>query len=330
MKKILIVHLSGIGNTVAILPLINKIQRVYQNSIIDILLAQNRGGETIVKNATQIKSIYFLEKIDYMNKFDKFLFLYKKSQELPKYDIAITTYPNQGIFSALLMYFSAGQRIQHRYKYGNFLLSYAPEIKYTNFVEQNLNLVPYKNLNEDFKINYHISEENEKFAMEHIPNGKVIVGIHPGGFNDMEYKRYDINKWLNMIEMLHKKNSNYQFFIFGGPSDDLSFFQENDYIKIFKDIALEKTIALISKVDIFLSNDSGLAHIASMFNKKQLILFGATDPVYSKPYSENAFAITPKNFKPFYIPHKGIVNKINFYINEIDEEYIIKKIESLI
>jgi len=330
MKKILIIHLSGIGNTVAILPLINKIERIYPNSIIDILLAQNRGAETIIKNATQINSIYFLEKIDHMYKFDKLSFLYKKSKELPKYDIAITTYPNQGIFSAILMYFTAKQRIQHKYKYGNFLLSYAPDIKYTNFVEQNLNLVSYENVKEDFKINYRIHEKDEKFATGYIPNGKIIVGIHPGGYNDMEYKRYDINKWLNILDNLHKKSDKYRFFIFGGPSDDLSLFQENNYIKVFKNLPLKKTIALISKVDVFLSNDSGLAHIASMFNKKQIVLFGATDPVYSKPYSNNVFAITPKNFKPFYIPHKGICGEINYNINTIDENVIIQKVEEII
>ena len=97
---------------------------------------------------------------------------------------------------------------------------------------------------------------------------------------------------------------------------------------IMNNLPLSQSIALISKVEVFISNDSGLGHIASMFNKKQIVLFGATDPIYSRPCSSNVTVITPENFKPFYVPHKGIVDTVNYNINDISAEDILDAVKN--
>lgn len=330
--KILLIHLSGIGNTVTILPLINKIKRIHPDSELDILLANNRGCENIIDNNENIDKIYFMDDLPNINKIGKFLFVYHFSQKLPKFDVSYTTYPNQGVFSALLMFFASKQRIQHKYNYGSFLLSQSRQIRYTNFVEQNLNLLNEENRQNDYILTYQMKQYNEEYAQNFINkfDRKIIIGIHPGGFKDMQYKQYSAEKWNIFIKELNNLHNNIVFFVFGGPGDNLDVIKEqNNLIKI-DNLPLEKTIALISKVDLFLSNDSGLSHIASIFNKKQLVLFGATDPEYSKAYSNNAIAIIPSKFKPFYIPHQGIVDNINYNINNIDVNTLIKKVNELI
>lgn len=329
--KILIIHLSGIGNTVSILPMINKIKRVCDGCTIDILLSKNRGAEAILENNKKINNIYFLNNM-LGNKIKKILFLYDFSKKMPKYDVVYTTYPNQGIFSAVLMFFIGKKRVQHKYDYGSFLLSHSRKITYSHFVEQNLNLIQKENDISDFNLTYNTREEDNNFAIEYISKLKKekIIGIHPGGFNDMEYKQYSLDKWLELIRVLQIKHKNVSFIIFGGPSEDLSKFAKNESLNIVNTITLSKTIALISKVDIFLSNDSGLGHIASIFNKKQIVLFNATDPVYSRPYSKNSQVIVPKDNKPFYTPHDGLVGAINYNINNIEVSDILNVVEELV
>lgn len=330
--KISIIHLSGIGNTVSILPMINKIKRIYNDCKIDILLSKHRGSEVILKNNQNINNIYYFDENIPENKIKKILSLYNFSKRLPKYDLVYTTYPNQGIFSAILMFFIGKIRIQHEYSYGSFLLSSSIKIKYSHFVEQNLSLVFGKNIKSDFSLTHNIAESDNNFATKYMLklNNKIIIGIHPGGFNDMEYKQYSITKWIELIDSLQKKYENICFIIFGGPSEDLSKFTESESLKIVNNIALSKTIALISKVDVFLSNDSGLGHIASIFNKKQIVLFNATDPKYSRPYSKNTKVITPEDYTSFYTPHEGLTGPINYNINNIKISDIINEVENLI
>ena len=58
---------------------------------------------------------------------------------------------------------------------------------------------------------------------------------------------------------------------------------------------LTETAALIDQCDLFLSNDSGLMHIAAALRKRQVAIFTATDHKKSGPYyNPRARVITPR------------------------------------
>ncbi len=63
----------------------------------------------------------------------------------------------------------------------------------------------------------------------------------------------------------------------------------------FTGMPLQETAALINQCDLFLSNDSGLMHIAAALRKKQIAVFTATDHKKSGPYyNPRAQVITPR------------------------------------
>lgn len=49
---------------------------------------------------------------------------------------------------------------------------------------------------------------------------------------------------------------------------------------------LAQAMALISRADAVVSNDSGLLHVASAFNRPVLALYGPTDPLHAPPFSD--------------------------------------------
>ncbi|NGX30363.1 MAG: hypothetical protein K940chlam4_01209, partial [Candidatus Anoxychlamydiales bacterium] len=57
---------------------------------------------------------------------------------------------------------------------------------------------------------------------------------------------------------------------------------------------LRELVALISQLDLFLTNDSGPMHIAAGFDIDQIALFGSTSDVLTGPYSEKAIVINKK------------------------------------
>src|SRR3989344_1169413 len=58
---------------------------------------------------------------------------------------------------------------------------------------------------------------------------------------------------------------------------------KNKQIFIVKDLNIRQTAALISHCNYFISNDSGLMHLASMLNIPVLAIFGSTDPTRTSP-----------------------------------------------
>ncbi|MEP6848847.1 MAG: lipopolysaccharide heptosyltransferase II, partial [Acidobacteriota bacterium] len=54
---------------------------------------------------------------------------------------------------------------------------------------------------------------------------------------------------------------------------------------------LEEATAILSEIDLFISNDMGLAHIAPAVGTKTLVIFGPTDPVTTAPFSPLAHVI---------------------------------------
>ncbi len=55
--------------------------------------------------------------------------------------------------------------------------------------------------------------------------------------------------------------------------------------------SLDQAIALLAKADAVVSNDSGLLHIASAFNRPVVAIYGPTDPNHAPPFSDIAKSI---------------------------------------
>ncbi|MFN0279959.1 MAG: lipopolysaccharide heptosyltransferase II [Pyrinomonadaceae bacterium] len=51
---------------------------------------------------------------------------------------------------------------------------------------------------------------------------------------------------------------------------------------------LAEAAAILSVVDLFISNDMGLAHVAPAVGTQTIVIFGPTNSVMTRPYSENA------------------------------------------
>ena len=55
---------------------------------------------------------------------------------------------------------------------------------------------------------------------------------------------------------------------------------------------LASAVAILAASDVMVSNDMGLAHVAPSVGTKTFVLFGPTNPVTTRPFSENAEVIT--------------------------------------
>lgn len=154
------------------------------------------------------------------------------------------------------------------------------------------------------------SEKADEFIYEAgFASGFPLVGFHIGAGKPPN--RWPVEKFIELITRL-ESDFHIEYFFTGSSSDK----SEIDIMKKhFGNTAgyfLNKTIpelaAVISRCALFISNDTGVMHVAGAVNVPQISIFGPTDPVNWAPIGKDKLYI-----------RKGIdINSVS-----VDDVYII-------
>lgn len=117
-----------------------------------------------------------------------------------------------------------------------------------------------------------------------------LLGIAPGA-DYGEAKRWPIEYFAEVANQAIKKG--WQVISLGSLNDadlgkTLDQLTRNKVINFIGKTKLEEVIDVISRCESFLSNDSGLMHIAASLGIKQVAIFGSSDPKKTPPLSRHA------------------------------------------
>ncbi len=129
-----------------------------------------------------------------------------------------------------------------------------------------------------------------------IGKDELLIGVHPGAAYG-ETKRWFPERFAAALERLQKPGR--RFFIIGGPGEEhlaeqISGKMRHSPINLVGKTTVVEALGLISQCDLFLSNDSGLMHVAAALGVPQVALFGSSDPQKTAPLNERAVVIHPK------------------------------------
>lgn len=138
---------------------------------------------------------------------------------------------------------------------------------------------------ESIKIN--LSENDysfaDKFIKENFPDSsKMIIAFHPGaGKTD---NRWDKENFVGLIKKLYD-SFQINILITSGWTDgeilsSISSALEKLNIRfaVLNNASLKELAAVLSVIDLYITNDTGTMHIAGYVNTKMISLFGPTDP----------------------------------------------------
>lgn len=125
----------------------------------------------------------------------------------------------------------------------------------------------------------------------------ILIGLHVGAGKIPN--RWSLNKYIALMEKL-KENYGAKFYLTGSSFDK----EEIDYIKskvpfdaaLFVDKKISEVAALISLSDLFVSNDTGIMHVAGATGTPQVSIFGPTNPFNWAPIGSNKFFIRKSEF----------------------------------
>ncbi len=121
------------------------------------------------------------------------------------------------------------------------------------------------------------------------PNSKIL-GLCPGAEYG-EAKRWPAEYYAKVANEVLKEG--WQVWLFGSDKDvpvttKINQLTQNKCLDLGGKTKLGEAIDLMALCSTFVSNDSGLMHIAAALNKKLIAIFGSSDPAHTPPMSPNA------------------------------------------
>jgi heptosyltransferase III len=275
IKKILIIIVSRIGDTLLTTPAIKSIENCYEGAEITVLGHINRykvlqylpfihNIKTISKN----KAIWmgrFGEKYD-------LAFVYGFDENLVLYALRVS--------DKVIAFKQNNDRINQKlYKSVNF-----PVSKSIHFVDIFLSLPMAMNIHETGKRLLLSLTNNDKLFAEKIIadnklKGKVLIGIQAVSFPTKSYRDWPIEHFLELCKKVIDKNQNVHFLIYGGCAEKEK--EKNNLLlnglagnaTSFIGMPLRETAAIMSKTNLYIGVDTGPTHIMSTFDIPMVVLF---------------------------------------------------------
>jgi len=282
--KILIFAPFGIGNVILLLPVLRALKK--EDIEFDILSFHGAVGN-IIDHWNEFSGLYKnhfhlgKSKVQIL----KTILMIRKR----KYDVSILSFPSARFhYNVLSFICGAKRRVGSVYPDNTFkTLAFLNNAQYKvieniHDTEQNLNLVKKAGVlnSGDYGI--------EKFP--HKIHKNKIIGFHVGCSKNASYKRWDVENWERVVHFLKEFHPEYelQFFFGGDEQDEQRFFETHSGIKIMKNLSLNQLKDSISQCRLFLSNDSGLMHIAALSGVETVSVFGPSDERRNAPFGERA------------------------------------------
>jgi len=118
-----------------------------------------------------------------------------------------------------------------------------------------------------------------------------LVALCPGSINSRA-KRWPAERYAALADSLIEK-LNAEVLLIGSPDEldvslEVSRGMRNRVVMLTGKTDLAQVAAVLSSVDLLVTNDTGPAHIAAALGKPTLVIFGPTNPLTTRPFSSVA------------------------------------------
>jgi len=302
IKKILIIRQHNqLGDMLAGVSLLRAVKEKYPQSHLTLLSSvDNYYG--VIKNKF-IDELIVFDKRKMFNPFEfiKFFKMIRRNFDLAIVPATVSISFTSGLIARLS---DSRTRIGPRSLDGkinesNFLFDRRVDIDWRKYPDSNVSehileiVRPFgidtNNLSSQISFDEDDLTEAEAFISDIKHNSEArIIGLHVGAGKPA-------NRWslINYVELIKKISDNYEciFYLTGSDSDkdEIDFVTCNVKINLNKFLNKEipQVAALISISDLFITNDTGIMHVAGTTSTPQISLFGPTNPFNWAPCGKN-------------------------------------------
>lgn len=305
INRILILLTGGSGNMILFTPALRALREKFPEAHIALLVGPY-GAEKVIERSPFVNEVivynpqryHLFQKIKFVNALRKKGFV-----------LTITSTGMNAFKSSFLSYlirasYRVGEDIGKRGLFYNIKVPYNSGL---HMVEGNLRLIQALGIIAKEKNPFiWITEEDravgkEFFKENGLEESRLVIGIHPGsGSYQKSFRRWPKERFAQAGDRLAKKYKVQEILVGGSEEVSLSegiaeMMREEPIIATGK-FTLSQTAAIIEKCHLFISNDSGLMHVAAAVGTPLVAIFGPTVFTRTGPYTKEA-VIVRKNLK---------------------------------
>lgn len=298
--RILINALSGIGDAIMFTPALLKLHELSPGAQIDAIV-MFKGVRDIYSRIPELNNVIFFDflKEGAVNSL-KFVFSLRG-----KYDASINVYPsNRAEYNVISLLEGTKKRVGVRYLRKDLSnLGFLNNISVRenddlHNVEENIALIEQltgKKVAAIPGLSFPLENGDLKFAENYltekkISDGEFVVGFH-AGCNTLKNhinRRWSPENFAGLGKEFIALN-NAKVLVFGGPDEvDLKSgivknINSDDVFSVDTG-SMAQTAAVMKRCNLFVTNDSGLMHVAAAMKLKVLALIGPTNTNYIYPW----------------------------------------------
>jgi heptosyltransferase-2 len=224
------------------------------------------------------------------------------AKELKKYDFDAAILLQNAIEAAIITFFAGIPcRIGYDTDVRGFLLTHSvkctPQIKKIHQTGYYLGILQGIGLKTNgTDLDLFVDKKNKELSAEILKDfgvspGDKLVGINPSATFGPA-KQWFPQRYADLADRIEKVFGA-RIIIFGGPGDadlghKISNIMQSSPVDLCGKTTLKEAIALINMCDLFITNDSGLMHVAAALDTPLLAIFGSTNPVTTGPKGSNS------------------------------------------
>ena len=302
--KIIVRGANWIGDAVMTIPALRLLREIYPDA--NITLYTKRWAEGVFQDAEFLDRILVVE-----NEGSGFRDTVREAKRVAagKYDLGLL-FTNSFQTAAVMRFAGVKKRIGYS-REGRGILLTSP-IKPPGWKGERHEVHYYLNLlhelarrqnpnfaDDEIRSSLPVSEDRRAKARERLSESgadlaKPSIGLGVGSTNS-EAKRWGEAKYASLAD-LFARNSDSNLLLFGSKEESeiagqVTALSEADLIDLTGSTDLAMATAMLAELDLFVSNDMGLAHLAAAVGTKTLVVFGPTKDVTTRPFGDNAQVI---------------------------------------
>lgn len=292
---------NQLGDLLACVPLFRALKETYPKAKVTVIVSPQNAA-AITKNKFIDEYFVFDKKKIYSPAyFNEFRRLLRRPYDLAVVPVTVSVSFTSNIMARLA---NAKTRIGVRSLSGtfndyHFLFDRKVSMDWNRHPDQNVSefcleiLRPFGISTDNYSSEITFDSSDTKEAREFIhSNGlkgkELLIGLHVGAGKPPN--RWPLMKYAELIERLNA-NYNAGFFLTGSSAD----MEEIDYLKkyitvkpsLFLNRSIPEVAALVSEADLFITNDTGIMHVAGTTRTPQVSIFGPTNPYNWAPVGGN-------------------------------------------
>lgn len=294
-KKILILKLGPIGDTLLLDGVGRMIRKKYPQ--LHINFVSSNANLDVARRLPWVNEVYIFEPIRAIeNPF--YFFSWIKSMRKEQYDLILDfeqwSYIDSFIVAFLKARCKVGFKVKGRAKHLFFDIK-VPHLRQVHEIENFSRLSYILGIKGWERPVFEVSEGERKTIEKYIgQDGNPVVIFHPGCGGFKGYLReWPKEKFVQLGIMLKEQYEDIRIFITGSEEErgKAEYIKEklgNYAVSVAGKLTLGESAALIEKVQLFVSGNTGTMHVAASLGTPLIALHGPTDVKRFGPISDNA------------------------------------------